>query len=217
MSICTVALADDHVLLRSALASLINTFEDFNVLFQADNGNEVMQKIKPGRIPDILLLDINMPVKDGFETAKWLKANFPSVKILTLSMYDNELAIIRMIKSGARGYILKDASPQQLKDALNSLRVKDYYYSDLVTGVLIHSVADDHKNATNGYFKNLNDREIAFLKYACSELSYKEIADRMSLSPRTVDGYRDNLFLKLNIKSRVGLVLYAIKNGIMEV
>jgi two-component system invasion response regulator UvrY len=217
MGLCKVALADDHVLIRNALAALINTFENFSVIYQADNGARLIEKIKVSEAPDIVLLDINMPVKDGYDTALWLKEHHPTIKILALSMYDNELAVIRMLKNGARGYILKDAEPQELKDALEILRSKDYYYSDRVTGVLIHSFTEDSSKKKTDPALQMNEREITFLKHACSELSYKEIADLMYLSPRTVDGYRDALFLKLNVKTRVGLVLYAIKNRIVDV
>lgn len=217
MERCKVALADDHILIRSALAALINTFEDFTVVCQANNGLHLLQKLRSGSVPEIVLLDIEMPEQDGFETAKLLRESYPAVKVLALSMYDNEQAIIHMLKNGARGYILKDAEPRQLKEALTTLRNKDYYYSDLVTGTLIHSMADSKVSHSPASPEQLNERESTFLKYACSELSYKQIADRMSLSPRTVDGYRDHLFLKLHVKSRVGLVLYAIKNQVVEI
>lgn len=217
MERCKVAVADDHILIRSAVAALINTFEGFTVVCQADNGLQLLQKIRSGSVPDIALLDVEMPGQDGFKTAKLLKESYPAVKVLALGMYDNEQTIIRMMKNGARGYILKDADPGQLKEALTMLRNKDYYYSDLVTGTLIHSMADHDTHHSPVGPEQLNERESTFLKYACTELSYKQIADRMSLSPRTVDGYRDHLFLKLHVKSRVGLVLYAIKNQVVEI
>lgn len=211
-----VALADDHVLIRNGLASLINTFDGYKVLFQAANGQELIDTLNPKNLPDVILLDINMPKKDGYETAKWLKAKYPEIKILALSMYDNETAIIRMLKNGAKGYILKDAEPFELKAALEAVLHKGYYYSDLVTGHLINSISkmDEDKKVRNALI--INDRETEFLKLCCTELSYKEIADKMFLSPRTIDGYRDALFDKLNAKTRVGLVMYAIKNGIVN-
>ncbi|WP_153800138.1 response regulator transcription factor [Foetidibacter luteolus] len=214
----SVALADDHVLIRNGLAGLINTFDGYHVSMQAINGQELADKIKAGQVPDVILLDINMPKKDGYETAHWLKNNYPDVKVLALSMYDNETAIIRMLKNGARGYVLKDAEPSDLKRALDDVVHKGFYYSELVTGHLIntiHKMGDDNGNGKN--ILQLNDREVDFLKYACTELTYKEIADKMYLSPRTIDGYRDALFEKLNIKTRVGLAIYAIKNGIVNI
>jgi two-component system, NarL family, invasion response regulator UvrY len=208
----TVALADDHVLLRNGLANLINTFGEYEVLFEADNGKMLTEKLQNNRIPDIVLLDINMPVMDGYETAMFLKTSYPEIKILALSMYDNELSIIRMLKNGARGYVLKDVEPSEMKFAMDSVIEKGYYYSDLVSNKLIHQIKHREEKIPN---QSLNEREITFLKLVCTEKTYKEIAENMFVSPRTVDGYRDTLFEKLNVKSRVGLVLYAIRNNIV--
>ena len=216
MKPCSVALADDHVLIRNGLAGLINSFDGYKVVLQAINGQELIDKLNPRAVPDVILLDINMPKKDGYDTATWIKNNYPEVKILALSMYDNESAIIRMLKNGARGYVLKDAEPADLKRALDDVVEKGFYYSELVTGHLmstIHKMGDDYGGRN---ILNLNDREIDFLKYVCTELTYKEIADKMYLSPRTIDGYRDALFEKLHIKTRVGLAIYAIRNGIVN-
>ncbi len=212
-----VALADDHSLIRNGLANLIDTFDGFKVLFQAANGQEFIEALKPRSLPDIVLMDINMPKKDGYDTTKWLKEIHPEIKVLALSMYDNESAIIRMIKNGACGYILKDAEPSDLRRALNEIVQKGYYHSELVTNQLVKIIRqggsdDDSKLSA----EKLNEREIEFLKLACTELTYKEIADKMFLSPRTIDGYRDALFEKLKAKTRVGLVLYAVKNGIVN-
>ena len=211
-----VVLVDDHVLLRNGLSNLIASFQNCEVLFEANNGKDFIKKLDSSNPPDMVLMDINMPDMDGYETTLWLKNNHPAVKVLALSMYDNENSIIRMFKAGARGYILKDCDPAELEAAINSVASKGYYYTEMVTGRLIHSInamAEEESSVKN--LIQLNEREIAFLKLACTELTYKEIADRMVLSPRTIDGYRDALFDKLNVKTRVGLVLYAIKNGIV--
>lgn len=214
----SVAVVDDHILLRNGLVNLIHSFDQYDVLFEADNGNDFLEKLKTNATPSIVLMDINMPGMDGYETALWLKKNKPDVKVLALSMYDNENAIIRMLKNGAKGYILKDIEPAEFKLAMDALVRKGFYYSELVTGKLIHAVNNlDEPNQPLRNIIALNDREIDFLKYACSEMTYKEIAEKMFLSPRTIDGYRDALFEKLNCKTRVGLVMYAIKNGIVAV
>ncbi|HRI25910.1 MAG TPA: response regulator transcription factor, partial [Ferruginibacter sp.] len=188
------------------------------VLFEADNGQEFLERLDKKNLPDIVLMDINMPEMDGFQATQWLKNNHPSVKVLALSMYDNETSIIRMLKCGARGYILKDSEPAELKAAIQALADKGFYYSDLVSGKLMHAInkmEDESDNLKS--LVPLNERETDFLKYACTEMTYKEIADKMFVSPRTIDGYRDALFEKLHLKTRVGLVMYAIKNGIVTV
>ncbi len=213
----TVVLVDDHALLRKGLAGLVKDL-DYDVLFEADNGDDFIAKLQTNPAPDIVLLDINMPKKDGYDTALWLKRNKPDIKVLALSMYDDENAIIRMLKNGAKGYILKDTEPAELNAAIQALLTKGFYYSEMVTGRLIHTINtmdEEHSDAKN--ILGLNERETEFLKLAASEMTYKEIAEQMHLSPRTIDGYRDALFEKLELKSRVGLVLFAIKNGIVKV
>jgi len=213
-----VALADDHVLLRKGLAGVVDSFGDYEVLFEADNGNHFIEQIKKNGEPSLVLMDINMPQMDGYATAQWLKQHHPLVNVIALSMYDNENAIIRMFKAGAKGYILKDSEPPELKKALDSVHQKGYYYSELVTGRLIHSINNmDDAHSDVKHLIELNDRELDFLKLACTEMTYKEIAEKMFLSPRTIDGYRDALFEKLQLKTRVGLVMYAIKNGIVTI
>lgn len=211
-----VVLVDDHVLLRNGLANLIESFDNYKILYEASNGKAFIEKLNPKALPELVLMDINMPEMDGYETCLWLKNNYPDIKVLALSMYDNENAVIRMFRAGARGYILKDCEPAELRSALKAVITKGFYYSEMVTGKLIHTIntLDENDSQAKNVIK-LNDREITFLKFACTELTYKEIADKMFVSPRTIDGYRDDLFEKLNIKTRVGLVMYAIKNGII--
>jgi len=212
----TIVLTDDHSLLRNGLAELVKSL-GHTVLFEADNGNDFIAKLNAKNLPEVVLMDINMPEMDGFETTQWLKQNHPEVKVLALSMYDNETSIIRMLKCGAKGYILKDSEPAELKAAIAAIMDKGFYYSDLVSGKLMHAInkMDDDGDGLKSLVP-LNDRETDFLKYTCTEHTYKEIADKMFVSPRTIDGYRDALFEKLQVKTRVGLVMYAIKNGIVN-
>ncbi len=212
----TIVLTDDHILLRNGLAELVKKL-GHTVLFEADNGKDLMTKLDAKNLPDLVLMDINMPEMDGYETTQWLKENHPQVNVLALSMYDNENSIIKMLKCGAKGYILKDSDPAILKAAIDAVLSKGYYYSDLVSGKLIHAInkIDDEGSDINT-ITNLSERELDFLKYSCTELTYKEIAEKMFVSPRTIDGYRDALFEKLSIKTRVGLAMYATKNGIVQ-
>ncbi|MFL5746279.1 MAG: response regulator [Niastella sp.] len=214
----SVAIVNDHILLRNGLVNFIRGLETYAILFEANNGKDFIKQLLPRYLPDIVLQDINTPERDGYETALWLKRNYPGIKILALSQYDNEHSIIRMMKNGSKGYILKDIDPLQFRRALDSLLRKGFFYSELITGKLIHAVSqlNESEEALKSIV-SLNAREIDFLKLVCSEMTYKEIAEKMFLSARTIDGYRDALFEKLNVKSRVGLVLFAIKTNIVNV
>lgn len=214
--VTNIALVDDHSLLRGTLASLINSFEGFSVLFEADNGKEFIEHLKQPPLPDIVLLDITMPEMNGFETAAWIKKNMPSIKILVLSMMDKETAIISMLKEGARGYLLKDSKPAVFRQALNDIRDKGFYMNELVSNKMLNYVTGEDKDKEIIESYHLTEKEITFLKFACTEMAYKEIADKMKLSQRTVEGYRDDLFKKLDVVSRVGLVLFAIKHDIYK-
>ncbi|MBL6447605.1 response regulator transcription factor [Fulvivirga sp. 29W222] len=209
-----VCLVDDHKLLRKGMVELIDGFHTYTVVGEADNGMDLQSKIQVIEEPDILLLDINMPEMDGYETALWVRVKYPQVRILALSMYDDEKSIIKMIKAGARGYVLKDAEPTELKKAFEDIIEKGFYYSDLVSHTLVKNL--ESPSNENPASSNLNDREIEFIKLACTELTYKEIADKMCLAPRTIDGYRASLFEKLQVRSRVGLVMYAVKSKIVK-
>ncbi|MBE7170620.1 MAG: response regulator transcription factor [Williamsia sp.] len=206
-----IALVDDHVLLRAGLSGLIESFSAYQVLFEADNGKDFIQKLEKKTLPDLVLMDINMPEMNGYETTQWLKTHYPQVKVLALSMYDNETAIVKMLRAGVKGFILKDCEPAALKQAINAVMQVGFHYTEKVTGKLISIVSRHEKEV------DLNERELEFLRLVCSERTYKEIADEMNKGVRTIDGYRDTLFEKLDVKTRVGLVLYAIKNGIVHI
>ncbi|HEX4849704.1 MAG TPA: response regulator transcription factor, partial [Puia sp.] len=208
-------IADDHTLLRKALAKLIGSFESYTVLFEADNGKEIKNKLASHIIPDVILLDVNMPEMDGYETAKWVYKNYPQIKILALSMYSDEKTIIRMLRLGAKGYILKNIDPDELKNALDSVVKKNFYLSEYISGKIISGLHKDVDRQEDEVM--LTDKEKDFLKLICSEITYKDIAAQMYVSPRTVDEYRNHLFEKLKVKSRIGLVMYAIRNGLVEV
>jgi len=213
-----IAIVDDHTLFRKGLAALVNLFPGYQVLFDASDGADCIRQLETGLQPDIILMDIAMPGMDGYATTEWMRVHLPDVRVLALSTMDAETAIIRMIRSGARGYVLKDANPEELKQAFDDLLSLGYYYNDLVSRKILRSVhlfAEDQNNPDAP--GHLTDRETFFLQQICSEKTYADIAKEMFVSERTVDGYRDTLFRKLHLGSRVGLVLYAIRNGIAKV
>ncbi len=211
-----IILADDHILLRDALANLINSFDNFHVVAVAGNGLEVQNALQKDTQVDIALLDLNMPAMDGYETSKWLQEEFPGIKVLILTMYDSEIALIRMLQSGVRGFLKKDIHPSELRTALNSVADDGYYYSHQATGKLANLFQKNHENNKSMDKSILSELEIEFLKLASTDMTYKEIAQIMRLSPRHIDHYRDALFEKLDVRSRVGLAIYAVKNGIVR-
>jgi len=214
-----LALVDDHKLFRKGLITLIEMVcKDCCILFEADNGLDLQEKLVRGNEPDIILLDVKMPLMDGFESVHWLKTNFPNIKILIVSMIEKEESIVRMLKLGVKGYLNKDVEPKELGEALYSIMNKGYYYTDFITGYLVHSLQNEKEAdaAKTDAIHLLSDREKDFLTLACSELTYNEIATQMFLSPKTIDGYRNSLFEKLHVKSRVGMALYAVKYGLVQ-
>lgn len=209
-----VALADDHILLRTALANLIDSFEDFKVIFQTGNGRELIDLIRPNNLPDILLLDLNMPEMDGYDTAHWFKDHYPQVHVLMLTMYDSEATLIRLLQAGVKGFLKKDVHPSELRNAMRSVVQNGYYYSHTTTGKLVNLFR--HQNESEIQKNYLEDQEVSFLKLVASDMTYKEIALEIGLNPRAVDNIRDHLFEKLEVKSRVGLAIYAIRNGLVR-
>ena len=209
-----IILADDHILLRNALASLINSFGEFEVIAQAENGNEVIRQLGTGNIPQLLVLDLNMPGLNGYETAKIIYEKYPQVNVLVLTMYDSELALIRLLKMGVKGFLKKDIHPMELKKALLLVADSQYYYSSANINKLTRII--NKRDGENNQKNYLNEVEIEFLRLSSTDMTYKEIAYAMNMTARKVDHFRDNLFEKLDVKSRVGLAMYAIKNGLVS-
>lgn len=212
----TLFIVDDHTLIRK---SLINILESSGhvIVGDAENGIDMIEQLKSCS-PDIVIVDCVMPLMDGIETAEWLRVNRPEIKVLALSMNSDDLTVIRMLKAGARGFILKGAKLEELQEAISEVDTNGFFYSDFISDKLPQVFQSDEKNRAKKEKATdiISEREMEFLKLSCSELTYKEIADQMSVSVRTVDGYRESLFEKLNIKSRVGLVLFAIQHGVMK-
>ncbi|MBL0357976.1 MAG: response regulator transcription factor [Chitinophagaceae bacterium] len=209
-------LADDHILLRDALATLINNFDNFKVISVASNGAEVLESIHAGNKPDIIILDLNMPVMDGYETTRWLSQHHPEIKILILTMYDSDIALIRLLQEGVRGFLKKDIHPDELRNALETVLEHGYYYTNSTSGKIAALFKKDKTNQSSLGKNMLTETEIGFLKLVSSDMTYKEIAMQLHLSTRVVDNYRETLFEKLGVRSRVGLAIYAIKNGIVS-
>ena len=210
-----IAIADDHILVRKALTRLINSFEGYMVFFEVDSGNDLRKQVVEMGLPDIVLMDINMPNGNGYDATAWLHRHYPMVKVLALSMLSDEHAIIKILRLGAKGYILKTMEPEELKLAFDAVIKNDFYLPEIISGKIItglqHNVDQEKKEIA------LNEKEKAFLQLLSSELTYKEIAAKMNVSSRMVDGYKAALCERFQVKTRVGLVMYAVKNKLIEI
>lgn len=211
MSNYKVVVVDDHTLLSQAIQAMVNTFTNFSVLYTCKHGKDLTEKFEKDKnnIPDVVLMDINMPIMNGIETTEWISNNYSNVKVVALSVEDDDATVLQMLKAGAVGYLLKDTEKSILEKALIEVAGNGFYHTKNVTNLLLKSITGKLDNQIE-----LKEKELELLKLSCTELTYKEIADKMCLSPKTVDNYRNDLFTKLNVKNRIGLVIYAIKNKI---
>ncbi|UFH30496.1 response regulator transcription factor [Chryseobacterium sp. C-71] len=213
MKTIPIAIVDDHTLMSKALENMIAENAKYRVVMNHPNGEDFISGLENiSELPAVVLMDINMPYKNGIETTEWLTEHHPEIKVIALTMEDDEKVLIRMLKAGAKGYLLKDMQPAILFQAIDTVFEKGSFYTDFVAQKLLKVQIEDAKNAS--LLSDLKEREKEFIKLACSELTYKEIADKMCLSPKTIDGYRDSVFVKLEIKNRVGLVLFALKHNL---
>ena len=208
-----IAIVDDHQLVSKAIENMFSTRQDFTVVLNCNSGNEIIDALKQNdEFPDVVLMDINMPLKNGIETTAELVKSYPDLKVVALTMEDSEESIISMLKAGAKGYLLKDTSPEILFEAIQIVHNGNSFYTDVVTEKLLKVKQQDL--FVEQISENLKPNEVEFMKLACSELTYREIAEKMNVSPRTVANYRDSLQMKLNVKTRVGIVLFALKHNI---
>ena len=213
MKTIPIAIVDDHTLMSKALENMIMESPQYRVITNHPNGEEFIAALEnASELPAVVLMDINMPYKNGIETTEWLTEHHPDIKVIALTMEDDEKVLIKMLKAGAKGYLLKDMQPAILFQAIDTVFDKGSFYTDFVAQKLLKVKSEDIRNAS--LLSELKDREKEFIKWACSELTYKEIADKMFLSPKTIDGYRDSVFTKLEIKNRAGLVLFALKHDL---
>lgn len=208
-----IVIVDDHLLIAKAIASIIDQFNGYQVLYESDNGKSLIARLAQTReLPDIILLDISMPVMDGFQTAAWLTEHHPGILVIALTMQGDDDSLIKMIRAGARGYLHKNVHPADLEKALDLLVQKGFYYPDWATSRVLHSIASGADKKADSI--PITEREKEFLEHSCTELTYKEISEKMFCSVRTVESYRDSLFEKLGVKTRVAIALYAVKIGL---
>jgi DNA-binding NarL/FixJ family response regulator len=206
----SIGIVDDHQLFLKSLSLMLQSFNIYEVVIEANNGKDLQEKMSfLKKTPEIMLIDVNMPVMDGIATATWLNKNYRSTKLVALSQNDGDKTIIGMIKAGCCAYLLKDTHPNELEKALHEIYTKGFYNAD-VSNINYRRLLQFEKDLLN-----INEKEKTFLQFACSDMTYKQIAAEMGLSERTIDGYRESLFHKLNVQSRVGLALEAIRRELV--
>ncbi len=208
-----IALADDQQLFLRSLSSLVNTFTNFTIVADALNGEELINKLLHIKeLPQIVIIDVQMPIMDGAMTVEYLANKYPQIKSVALSMKDDDTTIIKMLKAGCSAYLLKDIHPTELERALEEIHEKGYYNAD-AANINYRRLITINDNLGKPAFSN---QELGFLKLACSDLTYKQVAAQMHLAERTIDGYRESLFRKLKVQSRVGMALEAIRLNLVE-
>lgn len=204
-----LGLVDDHQLFRKSLRMLLASLRSYQVVLEANNGLDLQQKIQIAKtLPDILLVDIAMPVMDGYQTARWMTEHYPAVRLVALSMNNQEYSIREMLASGCCAFLFKDTHPDELERALSDVHQKGFY-----NGNLHHINMAKWTRSSNDHEIHLTEKEQEFVQHASSDMTYKQIAGLMSLSERTIDGYRAAVFAKLGVQSRTGMVLEAFRRG----
>lgn len=214
-----IILADDEVLFRQGVAFILQREKNFEILFEASDGAELVEYLNRNeqQLPDIILMDLKMPMLNGVEATKLIHRQYPQIRIIALTSYDSKPFIANMVQVGAASYLVKNATPTEMLFTINEVMNKGFYYNDFVMQVVNENMIQDQKKSkTNLDDDYLTNREIEILRLICSQMSTNEIADKLFISPRTVEGHRNNLLLKTDSKNVAGLVVYAIQNKIIS-
>ena len=211
-----VAIADDHILFRAGVKTALSMQPDVKIIAEADNGMQLLNLLKH-ITPDVILLDIQMPIMDGMSTLPEIKRLYPEIKVVMLTMHNDHSMISRLLELGATGYLTKNSDSEVIHEAVRTVFEKEYYLNHLTNKALIEVLRNKNpKPIVSPGEAKLSEKEITILKMMCEEKSTKEIADLVDLSPRTVEAIRDKLKTKTGAKSVAGLVMYAVKSGIID-
>ena len=210
-----IGVTDDQTLFRKGMVSLLGNYTGFNVLWEASNGLEAIKQLKQHpKETDIMLLDLNMPEMDGMEAMKRVRETFPDQKVIILSIHEEERFIIKLIELGANSYLMKSASPEEVEKTIRITADKGFYFNDRISKILFDNVSGVRKRTS--LTTDFTKREQEVLQFICEEFSTKDIAKKLFISERTVEGHRNNLILKTNVKNTAGLVIYAVKNNLIN-
>ncbi|NDF97937.1 MAG: DNA-binding response regulator [Chitinophagia bacterium] len=216
MNEITVAIADDHTLFRKGVIHSLTPYKQIRFLLEAGTGDELLSGLETHPV-QVVLMDLKMPGKDGIETTKLISRNYPDIKVLIVSMYEDERFVYHLMENGAHGYLLKNAEPQEISKAITEVVEKGYYLNDYVNRVLLRSAGQKQKNLPAlDLDLTLSDREKMVLRLICMEFTAQEIAQKMELSSRTVEAIKDRLMDRFGAKNTAGLVFFAVRNHLID-
>jgi DNA-binding NarL/FixJ family response regulator len=211
-----VAIADDHKIFRKGVILSLRPYTNIKFVQEAENGQDLIDGLAASE-PDVILMDLKMPQKDGIETTKYIIKNYPNINIIALTMFDDERFVTHMMEIGANGYLLKSADPQEIKKAIMEVKAKGYYLNNFVNRILLKKSHARQKVIPSLSSEiTLNSRERDVIKYICMEFTAHEIAQKLEVSPRTVESIKDKLMERFGVKNTAGLVFYAVKNNLVD-
>jgi DNA-binding NarL/FixJ family response regulator len=220
MSIIRVGIVDDHKIFRKGVILSLRPYVNLKFVVEAENGQELIEqlaKMPEEEKPEVLLMDLRMPQKDGIETTKYIAREYPTIHIIALTMYEDERFVTHMMEIGANGYLLKSAEPMEIKKAIQEVKLKGYYLNNFVNRILLKKSHHRNKVAPSLTQEvSLSDRERDVVKYICMEFTAQEIAHKLEVSPRTVEAIKDRLMERFGTKNTAGLVFYAVKNNLID-
>lgn len=214
-----IVLTDDEALFRKGMSLLLSREENLEILFEAENGKDLIEKLNQTKIrPDVIMMDLNMPELNGVETTKLIRKDFPEVKIIALTSYNSKAFITNMINIGASSYLVKNDSPDKVIHTINQVAEKGFYYDDYVLGIIHKNILSPNESSTKSILDSdlLSKREREILQLICEQKTAVEIGELLFISPRTVEGHRNNLLLKTESKNIAGLVVFALENKLVE-
>jgi two-component system, NarL family, response regulator DegU len=208
-----IAIADDHALFRRGMASLLKTVDDFEVVMEASNGKELIDLI-PTFNPDLIIMDLKMPIMDGMQATEHIKQIWPNIKVIVISMLDEDQFVYKLMELGANGYLLKDTDTEEVELAIRTVMKEDYYYGPFLNKIMHRRFLDKSrkKEASLNNKIHFTERELEIIQLVCEGLTTAQIADKVCLSARTIDGHRNAIMDKLGVKNTAGVVVYAVKN-----
>jgi DNA-binding NarL/FixJ family response regulator len=216
MEVIKVAIADDHKIFRKGVILSLRPFTNIKFVLEADNGDQLLEGIAASE-PDVVLMDLRMPGKDGIEATKILSKQYPNIHVIVLSMYEDDRFVSHMMENGASGYLLKNAEPQEIRRAIMDVHEKGYYLNNFVNRILLKKSHAKQKTIPSLNSEiTLTDREKDVLKFICMEFTAQEIAQKMEISARTVEAIKDRLMERFGSKNTAGLVFFAVKNNLVD-